>query len=183
MPFSERHDSTADLRSRLDARFRGPLMTFFLRRVRDRAAAEDLTQETLLRVLGAQAPERIENAESYVFKIAANLLRDHKHRSHKFNPAVCVPIDAALAGELERQLVEELSPEAVLLGKDTLREALQTLEELGERTRDIFILFRLENMKQRDIAKALGIGQSTVEKHVMKATLHLAAIHGGKGKR
>ena len=43
----------------------------------------------------------------------------------------------------------------------------------SKRTRNIFILFRLEHMKQKDIAAFYGIGQSTVEKHVMKAVLHL----------
>jgi DNA-directed RNA polymerase specialized sigma24 family protein len=38
----------------------------------------------------------------------------------------------------------------------------------------VFILFRLENMMQKDIAALLGIGQSTVEKHVMRAMIHLA---------
>ena len=75
--------------------------------------------------------------------------------------------------------MEELSPERVLLSKASLKEALELLEELGERTRNIFVLFRLENMKQKEIAAFYGIGQSTVEKHVMKAVLHLAAR--GKG--
>jgi DNA-directed RNA polymerase specialized sigma24 family protein len=34
-------------------------------------------------------------------------------------------------------------------------------------------------MKQKDIAALYGIGQSTVEKHVMKAVLHLANRYGG----
>lgn len=109
-------------------------MTFFMRRTSHRADAEDLTQETLLRVIGAQALTRIENAESYVFTIAANLLRDHKRLSNRFNPAICVPIEDIVAAELERQLVEDLSPEQVLLNKDSLKEALELLEELGERT-------------------------------------------------
>jgi RNA polymerase sigma factor (sigma-70 family) len=180
MPSSEHDAAPPDLRTRLHARFHGPLMNFFMRRLRDRADAEDLTQETLLRVIGAQAFTRIENAESYVFTIAANLLRDHKRISNRFNAAVCVPIEDAVAAELERQLVEDSSPEQVLLNKDSLKEALEVLEELGERTRNIFVLFRLENMKQKEIAALYGIGQSTVEKHVMRAALHLATRLGGK---
>lgn len=182
MPSSEKDGSIEELRSRLDARFRGPLMAFFARRIKDRGAAEDLTQDTLLRVIGARALGRIEHAESYVFKVATNVLRDYRQRSFRFDHAACIPIEEAVASELEHQLVEDLSPETVLLNRDTLREVLATLEELGERTRDIYILFRLENMKQKDIAEAFGIGQSTVEKCVMKATLYLAAKHGGASK-
>lgn len=180
MPLQEKDCSTSDLRSRLDARFRGPLMAFFKRRIKDRAEAEDLTQDTLLRVIRAHAPGRIENPESYVFKVAANLLRDHRRHALKFGPEICIPIDAAVASELEHQLLEDLTPERVLLIRDSLKEVLDALEELDVRTRNIFILFRLERMKQKEIAALYGIGQSTVEKHVMKAVLHLAARHGGK---
>ena len=54
------------------------------------------------------------------------------------------------------------------------------LDELGQRTRDIYVLFRLESMKQKEIAALFGIARSTVEKEVMKATLHLALRCKGK---
>jgi RNA polymerase sigma-70 factor (ECF subfamily) len=179
MPPREQEASNSDLSSRLDTRFRGPLMTFFMRRIRDRAEAEDLTQDTLLRVLRAHALERVENAESYVFKVATNLLRDRKRHAPEFHGQAFIPIDEALAGELEHQLLEDLTPERVLLSRASLQEVLGLLQELNPRTRNIFVLFRLENMKQKDIAALYGIGQSTVEKHVMKAVLHLATRHGG----
>ena len=164
----------------LDVRFRAPLMAFFLRRLHDHALAQDLTQETMLRLFVARQVTAIDNLESYVFKIAINLLRDHKSVQSRAAPDAFVPIEeAAAASELEQQLVEYLSPERVLLSKDALADVLRTLDELGQRTRDIFVLFRLERMKQKEIAALLGIGQSTVEKHVMKAMLCLAARNGG----
>lgn len=159
----------------LDARFRAPLMAFFLRRLHDHALAQDLTQETMLRLFVARQITAIDNLERYIFKIAINLLRDHKCVQSRAAPHAFVPIEEAAASELEQQLVEYLSPERVLLSKDALADVLRTLEELGERTRDVFVLFRLERMKQKEIAALLGIGRSTVEKHVMKATLYLAS--------
>jgi RNA polymerase sigma-70 factor (ECF subfamily) len=159
----------------LDAQFRAPLMAFFLRRLRDHALAQDLTQETMLRLFLARQMTAIEHLDSYIFKIALNLLRDHKSAQSRADPNVFVPIEEAVAGELDQQLVEYLSPERVLLSKDALADVLRTLDELGQRTRDIFVLFRLERMKHKEIAALLGIGQSTVEKHVMKATQYLAA--------
>ncbi|MDB6091612.1 MAG: polymerase subunit sigma-24 [Gammaproteobacteria bacterium] len=172
--------SATRLRSELGPRFSGPLMSFFLRRVKDRSQAEDLTQEVLLRVIRASDWDLIENAEGYVFKAAANLLNDHRRRVLR-NPTLSPqPLEEALEEEFHSQLVEDRSPERVLLGEATLAEALQALEELGELTRNVFILFRLENMKQKDIAALYGIGHSTVEKHVMKAVLHLATRCGRK---
>jgi RNA polymerase sigma-70 factor (ECF subfamily) len=155
-------------------------MSFFLRRVKDRSQAEDLTQEVLLRVIRASDVGQIEHADSYVFRVAINLLRDRRRQMLRTGSATFVPIDEALAGELESQLVEDRSPERVLLIEESLADAMRALAELGELTRNIFILFRLENMKHKDIAALYGIGQSTVEKHVMKAVLHLATRYGRK---
>ena len=166
--------SIEQLRNELGARFQRPLMTFFLRRVRDRSLAEDLTQDVLLKVVRASERGQIERADSYVFKVAINLLRDERRRARRVGPAVFLPIEEDRDGHLESQLVEALSPERVLLSEDSLADVLRSLGELGELTRNIFILFRLENMKQKDIAALYGIGQSTVEKHVIKAVVHLA---------
>jgi RNA polymerase sigma factor (sigma-70 family) len=166
------------LRSELGARFQRPLMTFFMRRIKDRSLAEDLTQDVLLRVVRACERGKMERADSYVFKVAINLLRDHRRRVLRAGPAVFLPIEEDLDGHLESQLVEAISPERVLLSEDSFADVLRSLEELGELTRNIFILFRLENMKQKDIAALYGIGQSTVEKHVMKAVVHLAKRYG-----
>ncbi len=161
----------------LDARFRRPLMSFFMRRLRDRSEAEDMTQQVFVRVLAA-APTEIESPEAYVFTVAGNLLRDHG-RSVARRGGMAVPIpEEELVDELAAGLVEHRSPERILRGRQTLSDVLTALDELGERTRDIFILFRLENMKQAQIASLLGIGQSTVEKHVMRACAHLALRFG-----
>jgi RNA polymerase sigma factor (sigma-70 family) len=180
MRLVENNAPTDILRSQLHARFHGPLMSFFLRRIGNRAEAEDMAQDVLLRVIRHSGIDRIEHAESYVFKIAVNLLRDRRRHALHTGTANHVPIEDALATELESQLVEDCSPERVLLSREMLAEALRTLQELGDRTRNIFILFRLENMKQKDIAQLYGISPSTVEKHVMKAALHLASRYGRK---
>jgi RNA polymerase sigma-70 factor (ECF subfamily) len=113
-----------------------------------------------------------------VFKVAINLLRDHRRKALRAGPALFMPIEEDADGHLEAELVEAISPERVLLSEDSLADVLRSLEELGELTRNIFILFRLENMKQKDIAALYGIGQSTVEKHVLKAVLHLSNRYG-----
>ncbi len=149
-------------------------MSFFLRRIKDRSLAEDLTQDVLLKVVRASERGQIERADSYVFKVAINLLRDQRRRALRAGPAVLIPLEEDRDGQLESELVEAISPERVLLSEDSLADVLRCLGELGELTRNIFILFRLENMKQKDIAALYGIGQSTVEKHVIKAVVHLA---------
>jgi RNA polymerase sigma-70 factor (ECF subfamily) len=117
---------------------------------------------------------RDETVQAYVFVTAANLLKDrdrqrisHRTRAHCSLDEVSEMSAGAFA------LVEGRDPERVLTGKDTLREFVSALEDLNERTRDIFVLSRIEHMHQGAIAKLFGISVSAVEKHVMKALNHL----------
>lgn len=162
------------------ARFSAPLLNYFLRRVRQRAHAEDLVQEALLRVIRASECEVIEHPESYVFKVAANLLKDSRRHAVRHPTVTGAVADEGAGGEVEESLIDERSPERVLDAEISLAQVLQALGELSELTRNVFILFRLEHMKQKDIAALYGIAQSTVEKHVMRAVLHLTKRCGGR---
>lgn len=174
-----------DEAERLMARFHRPLMSFFLRRVRDREDAEDLTQEAFLRILRRDEAIPVDNPESYVFRVAVNLLRDRARRaaSHRVGEHASLDddaVDIAASGKIEPALIEDRQPERVLLSQESLAEALRVLDELGPRTRDIFMLARLERMKHRDIAAIYGMTISAVEKQVAKAAVHLTQKFGPK---
>lgn len=156
--------------SELDRRFRGPLMQFFVRRLGDRAEAEDLTQQVFVRLLGRGAPEA---QAPLVFRIAANLVKD-RARSAVSRASVAALPETATPERLALAACE-LTPERVLGAREELAQILAVLDGLGPRTKDIFILFRLEKMSQGEIAARLGISRSSVEKHVMKAMHHLLA--------
>lgn len=173
----------AALAVRLDERFRAPLMSFFLRRTGSRQDAEDLTQEVFLRIIRREDELPAEFAEVYIFKIAANLLRDRARQAVSRQKPDHFSLEAAGGADpgshrVPADLIEDLGPERVLLSQEALAAALTALEALGERTRDIFVLYRLENMKQRQIAALYGISVSSVEKHVARATEHLALAFG-----
>lgn len=158
----------------MSQRFRPALIAFFLRRIRNHSEAEDLTQEVLLRVTQRGSAIDASRPDAYVFQIAANLLKD-RGRRHKVRAAY-----QAGFGATEATWVEELDPDRVLRAKQSLSTVLAALRELPERTRTIFVLFRLENMKQREIADMLGISVRTVEQHVVRASVHLRDQFGGQ---
>ncbi|MBI1198611.1 MAG: sigma-70 family RNA polymerase sigma factor [Phenylobacterium sp.] len=155
----------------MSERFRPALIAFFTRRIRNAAEAEDLTQEVLLRVTQKGATIDASRPDAYVFQIAANLLRDRGRRQSVRNA-----YQAALGAEANR--VEERDPDRVLQAKQSLTTVLEALRQLPERTRTIFVLFRLEHMKQREIADMLGLSVRTVEQHVVRASLHLRDCFG-----
>jgi len=162
------------VRKDMYAQFRAPLMHYFLRRVKDRAEAEDLTQEVFVRLLRTSSLDQIEHVEAFVFRIASNLLHDRGRQVTRGHRPAGALVDLAVIHEMASEFAEGPSEESVLVHRETLGAVLKCLDELEDRTRNIFLLFRLEGMKQRDIAELYGISQSTVEKHVMRASMHLA---------
>jgi RNA polymerase sigma factor (sigma-70 family) len=168
------------VKEELDTRFRASLLAYFIRRTGSRQEAEDLTQETFVRLIGSSSFEQAEEAQAFVFRVASNLLRDRVRSAYRTRRFATLPIDSATAGKFEPKLVEDIDPERVLIARENLSEVLACLDELGERTKNIFILFRLEGMRQKEIAALYGIGLSTVEKHVMAAAIRLAKRFGSK---
>jgi RNA polymerase sigma factor (sigma-70 family) len=162
--------------SQLYAEFRGPLLNFFRRRVADATEAEDLTQEVFTRLLRERSDDDIADNKGYVFRIALNLLRDRSRRKSVRHAVLLSDVNSSRVSGVVAELVEDIHPERVLLGKDEVGRVVRALSALSERTRDMYVLFRLENMKQREIARLYGLSQSTVEKEVMRATLHLSLM-------
>jgi RNA polymerase sigma-70 factor (ECF subfamily) len=155
----------------LSQTYRQPLTRYFQRRVGAREEAEDLTQEVFLRLLRRPGADRIENPEAFLFRTAVNLMRDRARRGKTAS--------SHLAEMANRQTdVEALSPERVLDSRQSLQSALAALKELDERTRDVFILHRLEGLKYAEIANLYGVSVSSIEKYIIKALAHLARRTG-----
>jgi len=147
--------------------YRQPLTAYFQRRVHSRNEAEDLTQEVFLRLVRRLDQDRIENPEAFVFRTAVNLLRDRSRRGKTFQSHLV---------EMTHQhpAVEELSPERVFDSRQSLTQVLEVLDGLDERTRDVFILHRLEGMKHAEIASLYGVSISSIEKYIIKVLTLLA---------
>lgn len=148
-------------------------MAFFLRRLRNHAEAEDLTQEVFVRLATARRGP-MQSAEAYIFRIAANMLSDRGRREK-----VRADYRAAIWAE-DPVGVDPLDPARVTDGREDVAAVVGALKTLPERTRSIFILYRLENMDKRAIADALGISTSAVDKHLMRAQAHL--VHAVRGE-
>jgi RNA polymerase sigma factor (sigma-70 family) len=152
----------------LVAPLRPALVKYFLRKCGSAAEAEDLTQDVLERALGKTHWESAEQAKGYIFRIAVNRWHDRNRRGLTRGTVVEWD-DAATFAQ-----AEETSPEDVLSNEQELHAVIAALQELNERTRDVFMLFRVEQLKHGEIAQLFGISVSAVEKHVAKAVAHLA---------
>ncbi|MDR6712695.1 RNA polymerase sigma-70 factor (ECF subfamily) [Pseudomonas hunanensis] len=140
---------------------RGRMEALVSRRVGCRATAADLVQELFLRFW--RRPEvKVEALDTYLLRCAGNLAIDHLRSQ----------------GSRER-VVEGLAPGADEAAGQALEQALEVdhdlqrieaaLRALPERTRQIFLLNRIHGCTYGEIAKAMQLSQSAVEKHMMRA--------------
>lgn len=162
-PVAELQDRAARV-----APLRPALVKYFVHKCGNVAEAEDLAQDVLVRALSKTEWESAEQVKGYIFRIAVNRWHDRNRRGLTRGVAVEWDDSATFAQ------AEESSPERVLSNEQELHGVIAALQELGERTRDVFMLFRLEQMKHGEIAQLFGISVSAVEKHVAKAVAHLA---------
>lgn len=137
-----------------------------------RAAADkidDLVQEVCVRLQALADSPPIEHLDRYLFTVAASVLTDQARRRAVRHEAAHEEL------EERHHPAEELTPERILLDREALERVVAAIAELPERTRDVFVLHRFEEMSCSSIALQLGISVSAVEKHVMKA---LRMLHG-----
>ncbi len=96
----------------LDARFRAPLMAYFLRRVGSRSEAEDLTQETFIRLMSARSLDHVAQADAYVFRIASNLLNDRARDAARQKKYSQMPLNSLIVDELSQNVWKIAGPSA-----------------------------------------------------------------------
>ena len=139
----------------LFVRYREPVFRFLRRFVRDGAAAEDLTQETFLRALGASySPNGHERA--WVFQIARNLARDHLRVHARVGPAA--PLDDPPGSHRDPALAVDLDA---------------ALATLGEDDREVFLLKEVGGLGYAEIAAACGLTPDAVRSRLHRARLAL----------
>ncbi len=62
---------------------------------------------------------------------------------------------------------------STIFSKDIMRIVMESLSELPEQTRHIFVLNRLDYKSRKEIATTLGVSQQKVDYHINKANDHL----------
>lgn len=148
---------TSDLQSTQQVweRLSDRLRRFLRARVRDEATAEDLLQETFLRIhrgLGTLSDQ--ERLGPWVFRIARNLVTDHYRARGQGGTEIG---DASVEATDDENLNDEVSgwlPAYVQGLPEPYREAVQ--------------LHELEGLKQTEIAERLGISLSAAKSRVQR---------------
>ena len=157
----------------LVTRHRKPLFNFILRFVRDTAAAEDVTQETFLRLVkGADAYERQAKFTTWLYTIARNLCVDASRRGKHRKAA---SLDAPIGDEDGSASLLDLVPDG---GAGVDRQAQsrelrvrlqQAIESLPDEQREIFLLREVADLQFNEIANVIGCPENTVKSRMRYA--------------
>ena len=133
----------------------------------------DVLQETYAILAGLPSVDHIARPLSYAFQVAHSLvLRHHRRAQVRLTQEVDV-------GELELA-ADEPSPEQQVADRQDLSLVADLLAALPAKCRKAFILRRVEGLSQRAVAAQMGISESTVEKHIVRALRLLMAAIGSE---
>lgn len=164
-------------------RYERAVLNYFHKMCYDRAMAEDLKQETFLRIVRHAARYRPEaKFRTYLFTVARNLWID-RHRSRKAAPK---EVSADLRVQEDGSTLGDLLPGDVRPPLDELsdREAAAmvraALESLPEGQRAVFVLALEQGMKYREIAEILEIPEGTVKSRMHAAVTRLREVLEGR---
>lgn len=143
---------------------------FLLAQLRDRDAAETLTQETFLRAWTARDSFREDcSVATWLIRIALNLARDHtrtgRFRFWKHLSTAAVDVSEIAANVPNR----EASAESHLIARQQVELIWQTVGTLSDRQRTVFLLRFLEEMEIPEIAAVTGMPLGTVKSHLYRA--------------
>lgn len=132
-----------------------------LRRRYGAELAEDLVQETYLRLLRQAQPLRVLHPKAFLLRVARNLFVTQYHQDLRRTQREAVSFGARAQVEAADQLELIALKEMVL--------------SLPQPLRDVFVLSRFAGMSHEAIADRLGIRVKTVEGRMTKALIHCAA--------
>ncbi|MEJ0039667.1 MAG: sigma-70 family RNA polymerase sigma factor [Gammaproteobacteria bacterium] len=142
------------------------LRSLLRRRGQSRDDADDLIQEAFLRLHIYCQEEEVQQQDAFLTRTVLNLLVDTHRKAHR---------DLYSEEPIESLSLIDIrpTPDEDFAVSERLIKVAAVLDELGPRTREIFLLHRVEGVGCAQIATRFGISLSAVEKHIARAVLSL----------
>jgi RNA polymerase sigma-70 factor (ECF subfamily) len=161
----------------LYGRYRRRLYSFLLRYVQDEAAAEDLFQDTFLRLLRAAPGWRPQaRLSTWLYRVALNLCVDRSRKRHEET------LDPELAEAIPAR---DADPQATLQTLEALDRLRMEVAGLPAEQRAVLLLRVNEGLGEQEVAEIVGCPVGTVKSRLHYALRRLRARLGagaaGKG--
>lgn len=134
------------------------------RNVGRREDAEDILQDSYLKVLRGGGTERIDNLPAFLSRSVRNLTIDlFRKRGRR------VGAETALDDMMIEAADPLADPERTLAARQELEKIQAAINRLPKRCRQAFVLHRFHGLSYGEIAVRLGVSRSSVEKYIIRA--------------
>jgi len=153
-------------------RHRRPIFNFVLRFVRDTAVAEDMMQETFLRLVkSADSYERQAKFTTWLYTIARNLCVDQSRRAkHRRAQSLDAPVgDEEGMALVEMVAAEQIGQDRRAISKELAGKMKTAIEALPDEQREIFLLREVSDLQFNEIAEIVGVPENTVKSRMRYA--------------
>ena len=155
-------------------RYERPVFSLVFRMVRDSATAEDLAQDTFIKVLNHVDKYRPEfKFSSWLFKIANNVAIDHLRRRQLDTISMDGSPNAATAADVEPTSFDIADKSESALNKMQAKELASAIERaigsLRPEYRSCIMLRHVEGRSYEEIAATLDLPLGTVKTYIHRA--------------
>ncbi len=155
-----------------------PALTRFLKaRLGNEAEAGDIAQEIYIRLTRAP-PGGVDNPSAYLYRMAANLARDHRRERQRAHARDGQWLETRHPDGVIEPVADEAPADRAYAAKQELTRLIASLDDLSPQCRRVFVLHKFEGLSHPEIAARVGISRSTVEKHMGTALRHLLKQRG-----
>lgn len=155
--------------------YQSRVRAFCIRMVRNAADADDLTQQTFLKVWQNLATFRGDTSFiAWTIRIARNLCIDLLRKSNRF-----IPTDTTEPGNAFEHVTDDqsdylsatagMSALKVLENKETAEKVYDALDQMKVQAREILLLYHHQGLSYQEIATVLDIPQGTVMSRLFHA--------------
>ena len=143
-----------------------PRLVRFATRFVDESTAEDIVQNCFMRLWDKRENIILTNIKSFLFMMVRNdCLNELKHRVVASTDSLDALMEETGA---ERLYWQDFAPdaEAVLVGEELQNLVNEALMLTSDKSREIFLMSRQQEMPPKEIAEQMGISRQAVEKHI-----------------
>ncbi len=129
----------------------------------DSDLADDIAQDSFLRVNTLDQPHKLQFPYAYLYRTAINLIRDREKARQIRNRY------RDLMADNPTEHIDSISPEHKAIARERLEKLSRAIDKLPGKCRQVFLMHKVQNLDHKTIAEQLGISRHAVEKHIMRA--------------
>jgi len=154
------------------------LRNFAARYLNDLAGAEDVVNDSFVRLWNRYGSKDIDKCEALLYSMVRNACLDRlRHLVLVRSVSIdSLPLDPAGERLYNIDMLGSDSADSDTMFEELRSQVAAALGLLPPKCRKVFMLSRLEHLKNREIAERLGISEKAVEKHISRALKHLRSL-------